>query len=362
MKSSRGINLVKKKRPNEISLEPGTIYFIGERDLISGEETPYVKIGLTKLDRTGKEREADLKTGNPRELFIKHEEYVPLVHSVERALRYEFRLQNVLREWHVFRPDSPKKLTAAISSCQDLGREFAEYVPVIESARDLAKTESKGEVTKVSTPEAEHWRREYWLHNHILNLEKKATKKYTSLAKVALAEGKPAPIGTTTKEETRQRVNWKRFEADHPEICALFQIVSPVRDFDVKGKISQSDLSDPLVVEVQDRFNRFDLLLATQESEDSYYSDLFRQILMIEEISSFSTFRKELARCQLSVLCGNAPGIEGVLDWQTKHESRLDTKAVESTHLQLVDQYREKQTIITTQTGAAGEFAGETEV
>ena len=353
--------MVKKKRPNEISLEPGTIYFIGERDLISGDETPYVKIGLTKLDRAGKEREADLKTGNPRELFIKHEEYVPLVHSVERALRYEFRLQNVLREWHVFRPDSPKKLTAAISLCQDLRSEFAEYVPVIESARDLAKTESKGEAKKATTPEAEHWRREYWLHNHILNLEKKATKKYTSLAKVAVAEGKPAPLGTTTKEETRQRVNWKRFEADHPEIAALFQIASTVRDFDVKGKISQSDLSDPLVVEVQDRFNRFDLLLATQESEDSYYSDLFRQLLMIEEISSFSTFRKELARCQLSVLCGNAPGIEGVLDWQTKHESRLDTKAVESAHLQLVDQYREKQTIITTQTGAAGEFAGEME-
>ena len=353
--------MVKKKRPSEISLDPGTVYFIGERDLISGEETPYVKIGLTKLDRTGEEREADLKTGNPRELFVKHEEYVPLVHSVERALRYEFRLQNVLLEWHVFRPDSPRKLTEAISLCKDLGREFADYVPIIGAARDIAKTESKGEIKKSSSPEAEHWRREYWLHHYIVNLEKSATKKYASLAKVAIAEGKPAPLGTTTTEAPRRRVKWKRFEEDHPEICALFQIVSTIRNFDVKGKISESDLSDPLVVEVQDRCNRFDAVLATQETEDSFYSDLFRQFLMIEEIASFSTFRKELARCQLSVLCGDAPGIDGVLDWETKYESQLNKKAIESAHPQLVDQYRESKIVVTTRTGAAGELAGELE-
>ena len=203
--------MAKKERPNEISLEPGTIYFIGERDLITGEETPYVKIGLTKLDRTGVEREADLKTGNPRELFVMHEEYVPLVHSVERALRYEFRLQNVIREWHVFRPDSPKKLTAAIALCQDFGREFVGYVPIVQAARDLAKTESKGDTKKAKTPEAESWCREYWLHHHVLDLKNKATAKLTAIAKVAAVEGPAAPQGSTTSEEIRRVVDWKRF-------------------------------------------------------------------------------------------------------------------------------------------------------
>lgn len=354
--------MARKKRPTEISLDPGTIYFIGERDLISGEETPYVKIGLTKLDRTGEEREEDLKTGNPRELFVKHEEYVPLVHSVERALRYEFRLQNVLLEWHVFHSDSPKKLSAAIALCKNLGREFADYVPIVEGARDFAKTESKGEVKRATTPEAEHWRREYLLHNHILNLEKKATKAYTSLAKVAAADGKPAPQGTTTTPVPRRQIDWKRFAVDYPEICAQFQMTRTIRKFDAKGKLSESDLADPLVAEVQDRCDRFDVLLATQASADSYYSDLFRQLLMIEEIASFSSFRKELARCQLSVLCGDAPGIEGVLDWQTKHESSLNYKAVENAHSQLVNQYKETRLITTTRTGAAGEIAGEMEL
>ena len=353
--------MAKKRRPNEISLESGTIYFIGERDLISGEETPYVKIGLTKLDRTAEEREADLKTGNPRELFIKHQEYVPLVYSVERALRYEFRLQNVLREWHVFLPHSPRKLAAAIALCRNLGSEFAEYAPIVESARNLATVESKGEVKKEKTPEAERWLREYWIHHHVLNLEKAATQKFTALAKAAAVEGRAAPQGTITRVKPQERVDWKRFEAEQKEICALFQVVTAKRVFDVKGEVSDSDLLDPRVTEVQDRCSRFEELLASRDGDDEFYSDLFRQLLMIEEIASFSTFRKELARCQLSVLCGDAPGIEGVLDWRTKYDSKLDKKAVESAHSNIVKIYKKTEIIITTNIGAAGEIAGEIE-
>jgi hypothetical protein len=351
---------VAKNRRGEISLEPGTVYFIGERDLISREETQYVKIGLTKLDRSSEERESDLKVGNPRELFIMHEEYVPLVHSVERALRYEFRLQNVVREWHVFRSDSPRKLEAAISRCKDLGSEFAAYVPVVETAKALTGSASNGYIKRESTPEAEFWRREYSLHHHILNLEKAATSSYTTIAKRAFEEGQPAPLGTTTTQEDRKSVNWRKFATEHPAIAASFQIITTKRDF--KPEItSPEDLSDPLISEVQGLCDQFYVLLEGRPEEDSLYSNLFRQLLMIEQIAGFSTFRKELARCQLSVLCGDAPGIEGVVAWQTEQVSKLDTKAVESVHSSLVAQYTERRRTKKTVTGTAGEIAGETE-
>jgi hypothetical protein len=103
------------------------------------------------------------------------------------------------------------------------------------------------------------------------------------------------------------------------------------------------------------------VLLEGRPEEDSLYSNLFRQLLMIEQIAGFSTFRKELARCQLSVLCGDAPGIEGVVAWQTEQVSKLDTKAVESVHSSLVAQYTERRRTKKTVTGTAGEIAGETE-
>lgn len=352
--------MAKKSRPSEISLDPGTIYFIGERDLVSGEETAYVKIGLTKLDRSPEDREDNLKTGNPRELFIKHHEYVPLVHSVERALRYEFRLQNVLLEWHVFRPDSPKKLSEAVILCQQLGKEFIEYVPVIEKAKLLGSSESTGDV-KPKTPDAEHWWREYLIHSHVMKLEASAQKQFTGLAKSAVAEGRPALKGTKTTEQIREVIDWKRFEKDHPDILAAFQKSTFKRDFDLKGKLSSSELETPLVLDVQSRVDRFDELLKNPASEEpEYYSDLFRQFLIIEEIASFSSFRKELARCQLSALCGDAPGIQDLVVWKSSYTIKPDTKAIQNAHSQLVDEYTTKKVIDTTTTEAAGTIAGET--
>lgn len=352
--------MAKKKRPSEISLDPGTIYFIGERDLVSGEETAYVKIGLTKLDRSPEDREDNLKTGNPRELFVKHQEYVPLVHSVERALRYEFRLQNVLLEWHVFRPDSPKKLSEAISVCQQLGKEFIEYVPVIEKAKSLGSSESIGDV-KPKTPDAEHWWREYLIHSHVMNLEASAQKQFADLAKSAAAEGRPAPTGTITRESTREVVDWVRFEKDHPDIWAAFQTSIFSRKFNSKGKLLSSDLQTPLVLDVKSRVDRFDELLKNPASEEpEYYSDLFRQFLMIEEIASFSSFRKELARCQLSALCGDAPGIQDLVVWKSSYTIKPDYKGIQNAHSQLVDDYKREEVIISTGTEAAGTIAGET--
>ena len=353
--------MAKKRRASEISLDPGTIYFIGERDLVSGEETAYVKIGLTKLDRSPEDREDNLKTGNPRELFVKHQEYVPLVHSVERALRYEFRLQNVLLEWHVFRPDSPKKLSEAVSLCQQLGKEFTEYVPVIEKAKSLGLSESTGDV-KPKTPDAEHWWREYLIHSHVMKLEASAQKQFTGLAKSAAAEGRPAPKGTKTTVQSLEVIDWKRFEIENPDVCAAFPTSIFSRKFDAKGKLSSSELQTPLVLDVQSRVNRFDELLKTPASEEpEYYSDLFRQYLMIEEIANFSSFRKEIARCQLSVLCGDAPGIQDLVVWKSNYTIKPDYKGIQNAHSQLVDEYKEKKDRTITDTEAAGKIAGETE-
>jgi hypothetical protein len=351
----------KKLRPDEISLDPGTIYFIGERDLITGEETHYVKIGLTKLDRTAEDREDNLKTGNPRELFIKHKEFVPLVRSVESALRFEFRLQNVHLEWHVFRPDSPKKLPEAIAKCQELGREFAGYVPIVEAAKALLDIESMGEPIE-KTPDAEHWWREYLIHSHIMKLDEEARKRFSAMAQKRVGEGMPAPTGTTVRPVSRTVVDWKGIELDHIGICAEFQTTKLIRKFDVKGKLSPSDLQVPFVLDVQSRVNLFDALLKSpSDDEDLYYSDLFRQFLMIEEIAGFSKFKKELARCQLSVLCGDAPGIQGLLVWQTKRESTLDKEAIKSAHPLLVEKYTTTKVIERTTTGVAGEMAADTE-
>ena len=94
----------------EISTEPGTIYFIRERDLITNEISPFVKIGLTALNRKTTNRKNDLQTGNPRELLVAHEVVVPCVRAVETVLRYKFLAQNVNLEWHFFSEKSENQI------------------------------------------------------------------------------------------------------------------------------------------------------------------------------------------------------------------------------------------------------------
>ena len=103
---------------NEISTEQGTIYFIRERNLITNELSPFVKIGLTGLHRKTTDRKNDLQTGNPRELFVAHEVLVPCVRAVETALRYKFLMQNVYLEWHMFSEGSKNQIQDALKYCE----------------------------------------------------------------------------------------------------------------------------------------------------------------------------------------------------------------------------------------------------
>ena len=49
-----------------VSTRKGEVYFIRERDVVSGEISPNVKIGLTRDDRLSTERNGEHNTGNPR--------------------------------------------------------------------------------------------------------------------------------------------------------------------------------------------------------------------------------------------------------------------------------------------------------
>jgi len=151
----------------EIVTTPGSIYFIREGDFSGNPVSPFVKIGLTKLDRSVSQRADDLKTGNPRELYV-HKEFsnVPCVSSVENALRYEFVSQRVNLEWHEFTPGSARSLDEAIKRCAELSNEFGGYVDAITDASRFAEISSTNEVRPATTASRE-WEYRYLLHHKV---------------------------------------------------------------------------------------------------------------------------------------------------------------------------------------------------
>ena len=56
-------------------LKPGKLYFLGEKDLLTGEHTKYVKIGLVYGEKDVSARIKEHQTGNPRAIWTNYQNY-----------------------------------------------------------------------------------------------------------------------------------------------------------------------------------------------------------------------------------------------------------------------------------------------
>lgn len=78
----------------------GVVYFMGERDVLSGATSDYYKIGIVKGDRTVGARTSEHNTGNPRSVFAVSEISSPAAQTLETRLHNEFAIHRVSsNEW-----------------------------------------------------------------------------------------------------------------------------------------------------------------------------------------------------------------------------------------------------------------------
>lgn len=79
--------------------EPGTLYFMVEKDRFSGDSSAYLKIGITNGDRDVRKRESEHQTGNPRAIITYHEIQSPGVQMIETFMHNHFAEHRVKGEW-----------------------------------------------------------------------------------------------------------------------------------------------------------------------------------------------------------------------------------------------------------------------
>ncbi len=229
-----------KNRPNnEISTEPGTIYFIRERNLITNEISPFVKIGITALHRKTTARKNDLQTGNPRELFVSREVKVPCVRAVETALRYRFLEQNVNLEWHVFLDNSKDHFSDAIAYCEYLRQRFDEITHLLNKAKILGYSPSLSE-SLPKTEEAEYWCRQYWIHHELIKIGETVLTTQRIKAKEYFRDGKQIPEGISITERNITEVDWDKFRETNPAIIDEYTSRRHTGLFKVLAKVAQS--------------------------------------------------------------------------------------------------------------------------
>jgi len=344
----------------EISTEPGTIYFIRERDLITKEISPFVKIGLTGLHRTTTDRRNDLQTGNPRELFVAHEVLVPCVRAVETALRYKFLAQNVNLEWHLFSDQSENQVKDALDFCGKLRKRFAEQTSFFDEARRLDNTASSGDLIP-PTEEAIYWRDQYLTHREILKLAKTVATAQQVKAKERFQNGEPLSDGIRIAEKIISEVDWHRFQKTHPEICQKYIKCEITGIFRLLSKISQSRIdTDPKISEAKVEVEKFFELFSSETDHGDPSFLLRQQRIKLQQLTKFSSIEKEIARCHLKVISGTAPGILNICSWTRKlSRPRLDTALLTREHGALLAPFTSyKNLIAATLQPTAGKMAG----
>ena len=132
-----------------ITLKPGFIYFLRERDVLSGETFEYVKIGKTDFDRPVAKRISDHQTGNPR-LILDHSSYqVSSIDTVETHLHHAFSENRVLGEW--FRMDE-STLQSAIDEGRRIDQEVVSHADALKGA-DTAYDLESNEPERTATQE-----------------------------------------------------------------------------------------------------------------------------------------------------------------------------------------------------------------
>ena len=343
----------------EISTEPGTIYFIRERNLITNELSPFVKIGLTALHRKTTDRKNDLQTGNPRELFVANEVAVPCVRAVETALRYKFLMQNVNLEWHVFSEGSKNQIKDALDYCEELKKQFTKQTSLIEEAKRLDNTPSTGGLIP-ATEDAVHWRSQFLVHHGMVKLGRTVATAQRMKAKECFQNGEQVPDGIGITERLISDVNWEQFRKMYPEIVEKYIKRQLTGVFKVPSKITQSEIdTNPKILETKADVEKFFELFNTEKNHADPSPELRQQRIKLQQLTKFGSVEKELARCQLKVICGTAPGIRDICSWVRElSPPRLDTAHLVREHETLLTPFTSNRKLVaTTLKRAAGKIA-----
>ena len=137
------------KQQKGMSLVPGYIYFIRERDFLTNQVGGYVKIGLTREERPVSARLSDHKTANPREEYSEWDIQVPMVDKLETYMHHYFAEHRITGEW--FEMDNSEVMSLAIPIVQQVLAEQAVTKPLLLNKDILKATVSNGNV-RAPTP------------------------------------------------------------------------------------------------------------------------------------------------------------------------------------------------------------------
>jgi len=306
---------------------PGELYIVGEKDLVSGADTPFVKIGIVREHdkRTTESRLKEHQTGNPRMLHIYDTVLTPAVERVETLLHGRFAPWRVSGEWFHLDAQMRQEVTAVARA---IAATLGEKKGVLASAEDWRTKPSTDHVVD-ATDEAKQLYRRY---REAVAVQKLCTAIAASV-RGGLLGGFDAghDVGrfiSVVEKISSPSFDEKRFKEEHPALWEGFLV--PAERWEnrfLPAKVKDDDIdAGALHPALGDLHSEVKSLLAAPLDPGHTYAALHDCYLRMLSIEAAVELDKELLEAELKVLCGEASGIDGVCTWKrlTKVSDKFD--------------------------------------
>ena len=332
------------KRVSEIhcmamNLTPGELYFISERDHLTGKLSGYYKIGLVKSSRRGdsQDRLAEHQTGNPRLLQVEHQVDSPAINALETAMHHRYALKRVSGEW--FRL-TPKELDRAVTVARALASDQASHLRSMSKAIALSGELSTEQVGRATAKDRALFERAHQA-KAVLSRVNQLQKLIKEFFSEALDAGQPVGdfIGATYRESTS--LDKSALREAHPDVYETFAGARPSTSKQFRIAKAGDDLVVVVPKPVQALGRRIERLLDHPSTKRAYLEELHAAYLTLLEHSSHGEWEEMIVQSQIQERCGTKAGIDGVCSWKRVPSSTttFDEAGFRRAHPKLASRY-----------------------
>lgn len=314
--------------PSDNSLnKPGKLYFMGERDPITNEVTPWFKIGIVKdggrgdnPDRSSEHRRDEHQTGNPRDLYVFEEVASPAINFLENKIHRLYAKLRIRGEWFRLSDDLLQEI---IMKARQLAEELEELGDKISYDDDFSELPSNDEVLE-PTEEVLRWH-ERWLEAEVvLKATAPIRARISEAIKAADKKGEDLSGVASVKQVERSAFNKDRLKAAYPDIYAQFEEDQPV----LKGRFTwvKSGLEDRRLENIEPKLPPLLAIISAKleaiETEGHGVQSLLEFQLELEPLEANAEWDQAIAERIIRKASGLSKGIHGVCKW----DRRLDVK------------------------------------
>lgn len=310
------------------SLSSGILYIDRDRDVLSGQWGPYVKIGIVRNNRTVAERNKQHQTGNPRRIEPIFSLDAPMVDSLEKRLHSLFADLRIIGEWFIF--DDVTIAKKVIPTAKEIIEEQILSKNTFERRLELKDHISSGVMRKPTIKEKK-------LYDHLINARHDLIikKAHLSIHKNNLIKIMGSAFGIDGVIECQTRIRKSVLQknllkAEHPNIFAEYEIdvLNYVTSkFVVKGTLPLSKLDKTLDARVkasklgtEEVTNTSRVIIKRDASIEDHHTNYLQYLGQVSE----AEWQVEKKESEMANIIGDDDGLEDLIQW--KRESTQETK------------------------------------